>query len=142
MANAAGAVNRFSDHELFRLDYVDGKNWLVSDGFTYWLNKNEFVDIPSGFLTDFASIPRPLKVLWPSPGGPWDLPAVVHDYLYRYAEVEHVNGSLRTINRGEADQIFRDGMDLQEVRESAEACIYRGVRLGGWVAWRRYRSAQ
>lgn len=132
----------FTGHEEFFLGYIDGKNWCIKDGFTYWLNDVEFVTVPTGFVTDFASIPRLLRVQWPSPGGLWDLPAVVHDFLYNCAAVQHVNGSTRIVNRGEADQVFRDAMDVMGVRESAEWCIYRGVRIGGWVTWRRYRKAE
>lgn len=133
---------RFVDHEEFDLAYIDGHTWRVTDGFTYWLNGVEFVTIPTGFETDFASIPRPLKVLWPSPGGPWDLPAVVHDFLYRYALVRCINGRTRTITRDEADDILKDGMELMHTRWPAKRCIYRGVRMGGSIAWNRYRNAE
>jgi len=132
----------FTGHEEFHLGYIDGTQWCVKDGFTFWLSDVEFVTVPSGFVTDFASIPRLLRVHWPSPGGPWDLPAVVHDFLYQFAFVQCVDGSIREIDRGEADQIFRDAMDVMRVRETAEWCIYRGVRAGGWVAWRRYRRTE
>lgn len=134
---------RFVDHEEFDLAYIEnGQKWRVIDGFTYWLNSIEYVTIPTGFVTDFASIPRPLKVLWPSPGGPWDLPAVVHDYLYKYALVRCINGRTRTITREQADHELNAGMELQHTRFTARRCIYRGVRLGGWVAWNRYRRAE
>lgn len=132
---------RFEGHEEFYLQYIDGKRWRVKDGFTYWLNAVEYVDVPLNFVTDFASIPRLLRVLWPSPGGLWDLPAVVHDKVYQDGFVRNVWGGKRPINRLEGDQMFRDGMEIQQVRETAEASLYRGVRLGGWWAWRKHRKA-
>lgn len=133
-------MSRFEGHEEFDLGYIDGTRWRVKDGFTYWLNDLEYVDVPTGFVTDFASIPRVLKVLWPSPGGLWDLPAVVHDKVYRDGFVRNINGGKRNVTRGEGDQLFRDGMEIQRVRETAEACLYRGVRVGGWNAWRQHRK--
>lgn len=140
--NSRPPVRRFVDHDAFDLAYIDGRQWRVQDGFTYWLNAVEFVTIPTGFITDFASIPRPLQVLWPSPGGPWDLPAVVHDYLYRYAVVTCINGRTRTITRSDADDELKHGMEWMQTRWIATRCIYRGVRIGGWRAWHRYRNAE
>lgn len=127
-----------------RLDYIDGHSWQVVEGFTYRIGSpdgEEFVHIPEGFVTDFASIPRPLKVLWPSPGGPWDKPAVVHDFIYRFGYVQRNGGAIRRVTRLEADDIFREGMDVTDTRETAEYCLYRGVRLGGWNSWRKHRKS-
>lgn len=133
-------MKKFVGHEEFHLQYAGGKRWIVRDGFTYWHNKLEYVDVPSGFVTDFASVPRLLKALWPSPGGKWDLPAVVHDKAYKDGYVRNIYGGKRAITRAEGDQMFRDGMEAQGVRETAEAWFYLGVRLGGWWAWNKHRK--
>lgn len=128
-----------------RLDYVDGKTWYVVEGFTYRIGSDlghEYVHIPEGFVTDFASIPRLLKVQWPSPGGLWDKPAVVHDFLYRFAYVTSDDATIREVNRQEADAIFLEGMRVTQTRESAARCLYAGVRIGGWRAWRKHRRAE
>jgi hypothetical protein len=36
---------------------------------------------PAGFVTDLASIPRPIWSFFP-PDGPWVKGAIVHDFLY------------------------------------------------------------
>lgn len=125
-----------------RLDYIDGHSWQVVDGFTYRLGSpdgKEYVSIPAGFVTDFASVPRVLKVVWPSPGGKWDKPAVVHDFIYRFGFVESADGE-RRVTRDEGDNIFKEAMGAAGVGWMAKACLYRGVRIGGWVSWKRYRS--
>jgi hypothetical protein len=132
---------RLVGHKEFDLAYIDGEKWRVKDGFTYWLNEREYVDVRTDFVTDFASIPRVLKVRWPSPGGLWDLPAVVHDKVYQDGYVQHIDGSRRIVNREESDQLFRDAMDVQAVSERDEWWLFNGVRVGGLVAWRRYRKA-
>jgi hypothetical protein len=139
---ARPVVKRFDGHDAFYLRYIDGKKWRVKDGFTYWLNKHEYVDVCSGCVTDFASIPRLLRVLWPSPGGLWDLAAVVHDKVYQDGYVRNVFGGTRIVQRAEADQMFRDGMELMGVRDNDKAALYNGVRVGGWWAWRKHRKAE
>jgi hypothetical protein len=128
-----------------RLDYIDGRAWQVVEGFTYRIGTpdgEEFVAIPPGFVTDFASVPRLLKWLWPSPGGLWDKPAVVHDFIYRFGYVERNDGTIRYVTRLEGDGIFNEGMTVTGTRVMARRCLYRGVRIGGWVAWNRHRRAQ
>ena len=47
-----------------------------------WNGADWRITVPSGFVTDFASIPRPLWVLWPKSGS-WNLSAVLHDFECR-----------------------------------------------------------
>ena len=125
--------------------YVDGRRWLLTAPFTYHLvakHGPEFVRVDVGTLTDFASIPRPLKLLWPSPGGRWDRPAVIHDELYVLPFIQHIDGSARRIERAEADAIFHEANGAAGVRWVVRQLLYRGVRLGGGVAWGRYRRRE
>jgi hypothetical protein len=125
--------------------YIDGHGWRVLDPFTFRLGEPdgpEFVTVGIGFVTDFASIPFFLKGLWPSPGGAWDKPAVIHDCLYKARTVSHINGSHRIIDRAEADAIFREAMTATNTRVTAKNAIYAGVRIGGWNAWNKYRKAE
>jgi hypothetical protein len=82
------------------------------------------VDVPVGFITDFASIPAPFWPLLP-PDGEYTYPAIVHDYLYWD----------RGRPRDEADEIFKLGMeDLRVPRWKIEA-IYGAVRVFGGGPW-------
>lgn len=129
-----------------RTEYIDGRGWKVLEDFTYRLGDadgDEFIRVGAGFITDFASIPRALKLLWPSPGGPWDKPAVIHDCLYRERKVYNgKTGTYRLVDKAEADSIFNEGMKVTNTRATARWCIYRGVRLGGFVSWNRYRREE
>lgn len=121
--------------------YIDGKHWEVTEGFTYRVgepNGRAFVRIPKGFVTDFASMP--LNVIFRSPGGKWDKPAVVHDLLYRRGWIEHEQHR-QIITREDADQIFREAMEVADVDPFRRTIIYAGVRLGGGKTWARYREA-
>jgi hypothetical protein len=124
------------------VSYIDGRHWCVVDGFTYRVGDPQgryFITIPRGFVTDFASMP--LNIVFRSPGGKWDKPAVVHDLLYRRGWIEHEQHR-RPITRAEADQVFREAMEVAGVDPIRRTLIYAGVRLGGGKTWNAYREAE
>jgi len=76
------------------------------------------VCVPEGFVTDFASVPRPLWPIFP-PTGIYDRAAVVHDYLC----------SQDTCGRFMADAVFREAMRELGVPWWRRVAMYWGVRL-------------
>lgn len=84
--------------------------------------------VPKGFVTDFASIPRPL---WGIVGGPADGPyrkiAVFHDGLYR-------TPGLAT--RPQADSVLLEGMKVSGCSRWQRTVIYSGVRVGGFNSYK------
>lgn len=84
----------------------------------------EAVTVPSGFVTDFASIPR---IFWSAlrPDGEYAYAAVVHDYLYW----------TQTRSRDEADHIFKIAMEDFKINALTVGAMYRAVRVGGQSAW-------
>ena len=93
------------------------------------------VDVQSGFVTDFASIP---KVLWNvlPPHGAYDRPAIVHDKLYQDGTFQGV-----AIDRGTADRVLLEGMKVVGVSTWQRWAIFAGVRTGGFIAWKHYRES-
>lgn len=93
--------------------------------------------VPTGFETDFNSVPRGLWNILP----PWEYPeaGVVHDYLYKFPEV-FTGDSTRTLNRGECDDIHRRILDLTGASFFKRQAMWAGIRAGGWKPWGRYRS--
>jgi hypothetical protein len=89
-------------------------------------NQQQFaaVDVPVGFVTDFASIPRVFWSLLPT-DGEYAYAAVIHDYLYW----------TQTRPRDFSDQIFKLVMQDFKIRPLTIEVIYRAVRLGGGSAW-------
>lgn len=121
--------------------YIDGKHWEVITGFTYRVGSSvgaKHITIPRGFVTDFASMP--LGILFKSPGGPWDKPAIVHDLLYRRGWIEHERVR-QTITRADADAVFDEAMEVAGVPGWKHTLIYLAVRVGGRKPWNRYREA-
>lgn len=108
------------------LRYVDGRNYELIDPFTYRHALGE-IDVPAGFVTDFASIPRALWVVLPPTGG-YGKAAVVHDAIYRTPSLP--------FTRGQADGIFRDAMADLGVGWFTRQTMWLGVRAGGGHSYR------
>lgn len=126
------------------LEYMDGHLWRLTACFDYHLkhdNGREVVPVPIGFVTDFASIPRVLWNILPPTGG-YGKAAVIHDALYQKRIVTNVAGISRFVDRGEADAILKEAMEVLGVGWFTRWTIYSGVRTGGWLAWGRYREAE
>lgn len=83
----------------------------------------ETITVPSGFISDGASVPRIFWTLF-SPFGEYFRAALVHDFLY--------TGANRVYNRAESDRIFLEAMVEAGVPFIRRRLIYRAVRVGGW----------
>lgn len=88
--------------------------------------------VPTGFMTDLASVPRILWNVLP-PMGEYSDAAVIHDALY-----QHGYG----LRRGQADSVLREAMECCGVGRWTRWTIYAGVRLGGWLRWNAYRAEE
>jgi len=107
--------------------YSDGKTWRLTEEFGYAIgsvNSDRTVDVPVGFSTDFASVPRLLWIVLPK-WGKYGNAAVIHDFLY-YDQ---------STTRLEADRIFVEAMMVLKVPFWQRYCLFTGVRIGGKWAW-------
>jgi len=86
--------------------------------------KYSAVTVPTGFVTDFASIPRLFCSLLP-PDGEYAYAAVVHDFLYW----------TQARSRDEADEVLKLAMEDFEIGPVTVNAIYGAVRVGGQAAW-------
>ena len=107
-----------------------GKRFRLHHSFTYlWKRWNIEIRISAGFITDFASIPRLLRLLIPKLGR-YNKAAVIHDALYQ--------GTVRiNVTRQEADIIFLDAMEDLGVAKWKRTLMYWAVRVGAGMAWRK-----
>lgn len=103
--------------------------WRVSQPLHYEFEGQEIV-VPTGFVTDLASVPRLLWWYLP-PHGNYLAAAVLHDYLYG---LQMLGG--KEIKRVVADRVFLAAMADLGVRQLRRRIMHRGVRIGGWNAWR------
>jgi len=112
-----------------------GKNlWKNLERFEYHVGSfpsQEIIIVPSGFITDFASVPR---IFWAviSPIDTHAKAAVIHDYCYYMA----------LYSRKRCDEIFLEALNVLNVPEWKAHCMYRAVRIGGWRAWSKHRKRE
>lgn len=147
---AEGAPSRFDEAygklKLILLDdkihpsLRDGRTlWALTEELVYWpSNEHIPIIVPRGFVTDLASIPRPLWS-WLPPDGPWAKAAVIHDYLY-YTQGKgvwfcHDTTLQRTYSKDDADWILRDAQKDRNVGIVSRNLVWLGVHFGGGNGW-------
>ena len=108
-------------------------NWRVwvTEGDLIWGTGEVTWLVPSGFMTDFASIPAMFTWLFPPVSAPWQVAAVLHDYLY---------SSVEGITRKDADRAYYWVARAVGTSEFKAAAMYAGLRLGAFMAWRKNRK--
>jgi hypothetical protein len=92
-------------------------------------SKFKEVVVPSGFVTDFASIPAVFWSILP-PDGEYAYAAVIHDFLYWE----------QSLSRADADEILRLAMYDLDVASAKSKAIIAAVRIFGKSAWDRNAS--
>ena len=106
---------------------ADGRNWYLREEFRYDVgskDSGDTVQVPSGFVTDFASVPRPLWWFIPT-WGKYGNAAVIHDFCYRD----------QSRGRKESDDIFLEAMIVLKVGWLKRTLIHWAVRIFGGLAW-------
>ncbi|SCX37581.1 Protein of unknown function [Klenkia marina] len=81
------------------VEQLAGGEWSLTEPLVY-AGRSEQWMVPTGFVTDFASVPVPVRWLIPA-DGPWTAAAVVHDW---FCEVGIAAGQ---VSSRDADGVFR-----------------------------------
>ena len=106
----------------------DGRTWKLHRSFTYHISSKRSKDkitVPSGFITDFASIPWFLWTFLPY-WGKYGKAAVIHDRLYQTHQ----------FSRRMSDLIFYEAMLAGGTKKWKARVMYWGVECFGWLAWK------
>jgi len=115
---------------------ADGKYWVVKEPLIYEQPKTkQTIEVPRGFVTDLASVPRLFWTAFP-PCGQYTPAAVVHDYIYWYQP--------SNCDQTCADDLLLLAMEESGVSLASRTAIYAGVRTGGKSSWeenKRLRAA-
>lgn len=123
----------------------DGRRFELMEAFVYevgQLGSGESVQVPKGFVTDFASIPQMFWNVLP-PWGTYGKACIVHDYLYQGGVITFLDPTIPGITthvdptREQADNILREGMEALGVSWWKRNVIFRGVRIGGRGIWNK-----
>jgi hypothetical protein len=121
--------------------WIDGVRWQLVTGFRYYLTDNEageFVDVPGGFTTNFASIPRSLRAIFSPTDKDYAQIAIVHDKLF-LAPVIRTAHSARPCLFEETPGIFLHGSETLGagwVKRRVKYRMLQGFSRGAWDAYR------
>ena len=113
-------------------DLPDGYRRRLLENVIYHVgspDSKDSITVPTGFVWDGGSVPR---VLWPilDPWGSASKAYLLHDWLY------HTGDRSRLVS----DAIFMEAMEVLGVGFLKRKALYRGVRVGGWLAWSKHRK--
>jgi hypothetical protein len=105
-----------------------------------WLNPSDqsYYTVPSGFISDGASIPKPLKKLYgdlKNPCNPINLAAYIHDVAFMYQRQVVKNGCLTSISKNENDKLFYNALLDFGVNPFTAYSLYTGVLIGSRYYW-------
>ena len=111
------------------LEAVDG-GWQLTQPFIYYSELlNRDIEVPAGYVTDLASVPRLFRFIVPVANAKNRRAAVVHDYLCTNPE-----GLVK--DQKQADQVFREALGVVGVGRFRSAFLYYPVRtyqsITGW----------
>lgn len=133
----------FTDETLFGVDLVDDTRWMLNRDLTYKGARDTFT-VPSGYVTDFASVPRFMQWLAPATGK-YTLAAVLHDHMcdalnhrgYFHAPLRPAGELPKYVTSRDVDGLFRRVMREQGVPTAQRWFMWTGVRWGALFNNRR-----
>ena len=111
------------------LEVVD-EGWQLTQPFVYHSELlNRDIEVPTGYVTDLASVPRLFRFIVPVANAKNRRAAVVHDYLCTNPE-----GLVK--DQKQADQVFKEALGVVGVGRFRSAALYYPVRtfqsIKGW----------
>jgi len=116
-------MNYFPDKLVFEDAGMRGSSrvFLIMHYYRY-VSSVGMIIVPTGFLTDGASVPRMFWNIF-NPVGPTFPAAVIHDFLYSKHNTEY--------SREESDRIFKEAMFNLGIGWVTRETVYRAVRMFG-----------
>ena len=129
-----------TDPALRPLMGADGKlvadEWVLVEDLIWLLMDDDFtlltdtLTVPTGFITDLASVPGVLRLGELSPTGRSRRAAIAHDWLY----------SSNTYSREVADEFLRLALISEGVSPAIARVYWLGVRAGGWRYYNKRKA--
>ena len=118
---------------------IKNKPWTLVEDFHIKLPNGDNMLVPKGYWTDFASIPRPLKVFVDHLG--IDNPAfLIHDYMYNFGGYKTTKSKARTnkdVTRAFADKTMRQLQKQYGANIFRRWTFWKAVRFGGLFRFRK-----
>lgn len=122
------AAKRGVDHAI--------QHWEFLSDFVFVSDKFGAITVPTGFVTDFASIPRAARSLIDD-----DSPTILygsapHDKLFSYP----FNDAGRELSLNEVNSVLTEAMYWCGASRIERALVYSAVSTGGALIWRKLRK--
>jgi len=107
----------------------DDRIWKLDSPLIYESDILGLIEVPEGFETDLASVPRVpfVYMMW---GGKAHREGVLHDYLFRIDSVPLASYS-------QANKVFFEAMTVRGKPDYVRYPMWWGVVLGGWIAYHK-----
>ncbi|MGD9055678.1 MAG: DUF1353 domain-containing protein [Desulfobacterales bacterium] len=123
----------------------DIRKWQLKQNWHFIRENGDEIVLPKDFKFDGASIPR---IFWAilSPVGLLLIPGLIHDYGYRFNQLWRKNASgqiepyMENVGRKAWDDLFRDAGLQVNGFAIIDFIAWFGVRVGGFLAWRKHRQ--
>ena len=115
------------------------KRFKVADQFTYISRTGIVVQSKADTLTDLASVPFPFRSLLKIPGRE-SAGAVVHDEGYSHPFQPRFNiitYRWELLSKRDWDRMFDEVNKWAGVSRMKRGCLNFGLRVGGWIGWRK-----
>jgi len=120
---------KFDNNEYLDLKENGFGHFDVMSGFSFTSNTGKIVEVHKPFYTDNYSIPKVIRSIISNDDLPkW--PSVMHDYSYfdgRYS-------------RNDCDLLLKEALEFMNVELWKIKLVYYGVRIGGFIAYNKYRA--
>ncbi len=104
--------------------------WVLLEPFRYHARNGREFTVPRWFVTDLASIPWLVDPLFDSLDH--RKAGVVHDWIYCSQQV----------SRAEADELFREMLEVLGVGVIKRNLMYSGLRVGGWYRYNQCKAGR
>lgn len=108
---------------------LNDKIWELAKPLIYESDIIGKIEVPEGFQTDFASVPR-VPIAYTLFGDKAHHEAVIHDYLYRIDSIPQASYS-------QANDCFLEAMKVRGKSLFIRYSMYWGVVIGGWANYHK-----
>ena len=122
-------MSKFMTELEARLKESSDKVWILDEDLIYISDLAGFINVPEGFETDFASVPR-LPIAYTAFGDRAHREAVLHDYLYR-------KDSIPCVTYMQANRVFLEAMKLRGKGVLVRFPMFWAVCLGGFLSFHK-----
>jgi hypothetical protein len=107
----------------------DDTIWVILSPLIYESDIVGRIEVPTGFHTDFASVPR-IPIAYRLYGDRAHRESVLHDYLYR-------SDATPTASYSDANLVFLEAMEVRGKPWYVRWAMYMGVVAGGWTSYHK-----